>query len=209
MKRSEGWPGIRLAMDADTVGALSARTRSRTFPRYLSCMRFLPQQKTRSRRSEAGARQADTDAAHPPLAASGVAAALLRLTARCSSFRQALQAGIPPEYRVEQLAWLGAASFRGFPDMSRPNCCATPLHVISGVLAASGAWVFPRGGGWHILFRRPAAAAADAGGQVRAAENGGCPISSAGDCGRLRDGPAQLNPWYPAFRCCRSLKRGA
>src|SRR5882672_1170455 len=77
-------PAFDLAMDADLWERFSARTRIAHIPRYLSCMRFYPQQKTRSRRSEGRGedRRIRMRRIHP-LAASGVAAAWLRLTARC------------------------------------------------------------------------------------------------------------------------------
>jgi glycosyltransferase involved in cell wall biosynthesis len=47
-------PGFDLAMDADLWDRFAALTRVEHMPRYLSCMRWYPQQKTRSRRTEGG-----------------------------------------------------------------------------------------------------------------------------------------------------------
>ena len=100
-------PRFDLAMDADLWERFSARTRIAHMPRYLSCMRFYPEQKTRSRRAE-GRREdgaiRQRDAASAPRA---FTAAALRIMARCLRVgAKAAAGGYTARVPTEQLAWL-------------------------------------------------------------------------------------------------------
>ena len=100
-------PRFDLAMDADLWERFSARTRIAHMPRYLSCMRFYPEQKTRSRRAE-GRREdgaiRQRDAASAPRA---FTAAALRIMARCLRVgAKAAAGGYTARVPKEQLAWL-------------------------------------------------------------------------------------------------------
>lgn len=76
-------PAFDLAMDADLWERFSRRARIEHIARYLSCMRFYPEQKTRSRRAGQALEDAciRRRARHGPQGALGER--LLRLTARC------------------------------------------------------------------------------------------------------------------------------
>jgi len=102
-------PAFDLAMDADLWERFSSCTRIAHIPRYLSCMRFYPQQKTRSRRAEGR----DEDAlirvrrVHP-IATRGFAAVMLRIAARCVRVTaKAVAGGYTASVPGEHLAWLG------------------------------------------------------------------------------------------------------
>ncbi len=102
-------PVFDLAMDADLWERFSAHTRIAHIPSYLSCMRFYPQQKTRSRRTEGRGEDSMIRArrAHP-LATRGFAAAFLRMAARCvrvsaKTLTGCYTARVPGEH----LSWLG------------------------------------------------------------------------------------------------------
>jgi glycosyltransferase involved in cell wall biosynthesis len=102
-------PAFDLAMDADLWERFSTRTRIAHLPRYLSCMRYYPQQKTRSRRGE-GRVEDDTIRSRGghPFATRGPAAAVLRLAARCVRVSaKALAGGYSARVPGEHLAWLG------------------------------------------------------------------------------------------------------
>lgn len=102
-------PAFDLAMDADLWERFSARTRIAHIPRYLSCMRYYPQQKTRARRGE-GRREDGLIRSRRvhPLATRGVAAVSLRVAARCVRvIAKALAGGYTATVPAEHLAWLG------------------------------------------------------------------------------------------------------
>jgi glycosyltransferase involved in cell wall biosynthesis len=106
-------PAFDLAMDADLWERFSTRTRIARIPRYLACMRFYPDQKTRARRSE-GRRE---DGAIRARDAAGRRAprALLRLAARCLRVSaKALAGGYAARVPREHLAWLERRAAEGF-----------------------------------------------------------------------------------------------
>jgi glycosyltransferase involved in cell wall biosynthesis len=108
-------PAFDLAMDADLWERFSARTRIAHIPRYLSCMRFYPEQKTRSRRTQGHredrvirARRLGGVAAHP------LSGAVLRIAARCVRFcEKALAGGYTARVPAEHLAWLARQGREG------------------------------------------------------------------------------------------------
>ncbi len=102
-------PAFDLAMDADLWERFSARTRIAHIPRYLSCMRFYPQQKTRARRGE-GRREDGVIRSRRvhPLATRGIAAVSLRVAARgVRVIAKTLAGGYTATVPQEHLAWLG------------------------------------------------------------------------------------------------------
>ena len=108
-------PVFDLAMDADLWERFSAHTRIAHIPSYLSCMRFYPQQKTRSRKTEGRGEDSEIRMrrAHP-LATRGVAAALLRMAARCMRVSaKALAGGYTARVPGEHLSWLGRQASGG------------------------------------------------------------------------------------------------
>lgn len=101
-------PSFELAMDADLWARFSERTRIAHIPRYLSCMRFYPQQKTRSRRIE-GRREDGAIRAQRihSLATRPFAAALLAVAARCVRVSaKTFAGGYTAQVPTEHLAWL-------------------------------------------------------------------------------------------------------
>lgn len=74
-------PNFNLAMDADLWERFSSKTRIAHIPIYLSCMRYYPQQKTRSLKTQALLENADIRTRHP-LGKYTAAFPLLRLLAR-------------------------------------------------------------------------------------------------------------------------------
>ncbi|HKA38127.1 MAG TPA: glycosyltransferase family 2 protein [Burkholderiales bacterium] len=101
-------PGFDLAMDADLWERFSWTTRIAHIPRYLSCMRFYPGQKTRARRNEG--RQEDglirARRVHP-LAMRAPFRGLLRLLARLVRVSaKACAGGYTARVPGEHLAWL-------------------------------------------------------------------------------------------------------
>lgn len=99
--------GFELAMDADLWARFSARTRIAHIPRYLSCMRWYPEQKTRSRRDE-GRREDGRIRARGAGPETGDAArSLLRMAARCVRVaHKALAGGYTARPPREHLVWL-------------------------------------------------------------------------------------------------------
>ena len=108
-------PKFDLAMDADLWERFAARTRIAHMPRYLSCMRFYPEQKTRSRKAE-GRREDGAIRERAALFASrAFTAAAFRIMARCLRVAAKAAAGgytarVPKEQRtwLEQYATDGA-----------------------------------------------------------------------------------------------------
>lgn len=101
-------PDFDLAMDADLWERFSRRTRIEHLPRYLSCMRYYAQQKTRSRRGEG--RQEDgvirTRLGHPLAARAPVRSALRMLARFVRISTKALAGGYTARVPGEHLAWL-------------------------------------------------------------------------------------------------------
>jgi glycosyltransferase involved in cell wall biosynthesis len=98
-------PDFDLAMDADLWERFSAKSRIEHIPRYLSCMRFYPEQKTRSRRGDG--RKEDMAIRTRAYGAGGFAGVFLQMAARCMRVSSKALAGgytarVPAEYR----AWL-------------------------------------------------------------------------------------------------------
>lgn len=96
-------PDFDLAMDADLWERFSATTRIEHIPRYLSCMRFYPEQKTRSRRTDG--KQEDRIIRARVHRANGLAGMLLQMAARCMRVSAKTLAGgytarVPVEYRT-------------------------------------------------------------------------------------------------------------
>jgi len=107
-------PEFDLSMDGDLWERFSTRTRIAHIPCYLSCMRFYPEQKTRSRKGDSRHEdrairqraQARATAAMPP--------ALLRAAARCVRVsRKALAGGYTARVPVEHLDWLARSASGG------------------------------------------------------------------------------------------------
>jgi glycosyltransferase involved in cell wall biosynthesis len=102
-------PDYHLAMDADLWERFSALAPIARIPRYLSCMRFYPEQKTRSRRSEGRVEDRTIrERSLHPLATRKLPRTLLRLIARC--IRVAVKGatgGYTARVPQEHLAWLG------------------------------------------------------------------------------------------------------
>ena len=101
-------PSFDLAMDADLWERFSTRTRIAHIPRYLACMRFYPQQKTRARRSEGREEDGIIRArrAHP-LATRAPVSGLLRMLARLVRVSaKACAGGYTARVPGEHLAWL-------------------------------------------------------------------------------------------------------
>ena len=102
-------PAFDLAMDADLWDRFSAHTPIARIPRYLSCMRYYPQQKTRSHRL-AGSVEDQTIRARSvhPIAARGLPGRLLRMAARCIRIgTRAVTGGYTAHVPEEHLTWLG------------------------------------------------------------------------------------------------------
>ena len=102
-------PAFDLAMDADLWERFSAKTRIEHIPRYLACMRFYPQQKTRSRKVEGRGEDRTIRARHAhALATRRPVETLLRMVARCVRvWAKAFAGGYTARVPVEHLAWLG------------------------------------------------------------------------------------------------------
>jgi len=100
-------PQFDLAMDADLWERFAARTRIAHMPRYLSCMRFYPEQKTRSRKAE-GRREDGAIRERAALFASrAYTAAAFRIMARCLRVSaKAVAGGYTARVPKEQRAWL-------------------------------------------------------------------------------------------------------
>jgi glycosyltransferase involved in cell wall biosynthesis len=98
--------GFDLAMDADLWARFSAQTRIAHIPRYLSCMRSYPEQKTRSRRDE-GRREDGRIRDDSGAPGAATARPLLRLAARCVRVAtKALAGGYTARAPREHLVWL-------------------------------------------------------------------------------------------------------
>lgn len=107
-------PRFDLAMDADLWERFSARTRIAHMPRYLSCMRFYPEQKTRSRRAEGRGEDGTIRRRGETFMAHAAATAALRVTARCLRVAaKALAGGYTARVPKEQLAWLEQCAAAG------------------------------------------------------------------------------------------------
>ena len=108
-------PDFHLAMDADLWERFSLLGPIARIPRYLSCMRYYPEQKTRARRAEGRVEDLTIRArtVHP-LALQGVPHKLLRLLAR--SIRvvsKAATGGYTARVPEEHLSWLGRGASGG------------------------------------------------------------------------------------------------
>jgi glycosyltransferase involved in cell wall biosynthesis len=100
-------PRFDLAMDADLWERFSARTKIAHIPRYLSCMRFYREQKTRSRKAEGRREDGAIRARGETYAARAFTATALRMMARCLRISaKALAGGYMARVPKEQLAWL-------------------------------------------------------------------------------------------------------
>lgn len=101
-------PSFELAMDADLWERFSEHTRIAHIPRYLSCMRSYPQQKTRSRKLEGRLEDRTIRARRiHSLATCRAASALLRLAARCVRvLAKACAGGYTAQVPVEHRIWL-------------------------------------------------------------------------------------------------------
>jgi hypothetical protein len=99
-------------MDADLWERFSTRIRIEHIPRYLACMRFYPQQKTRSRRGEGRGEDRTIRARHAhALGTRRPVEALLRVVARCVRVSaKAFAGGYTARVSGEHLAWLGQRS---------------------------------------------------------------------------------------------------
>ena len=108
-------PAFDLAMDADLWERFSRLTRIGHIPRYLSCMRYYPQQKTRSRRREGSSedRAIRARSVHP-FAMRKLPGAVLRLAARCVRVAaKAVTGGYTARAPRELRAWLGQQAYGG------------------------------------------------------------------------------------------------
>ncbi|MCW5604557.1 MAG: glycosyltransferase [Burkholderiales bacterium] len=100
-------PEFDLAMDADLWDRFSARTRIMHIPRYLSCMRFYPQQKTRRSRREGRIEDGIIRRRNSALAAHGFSRALLHVLARCMRVSaKAVGGAYAAQVPAEHLAWI-------------------------------------------------------------------------------------------------------
>lgn len=100
-------PRFDLAMDADLWERFSARTRIAHIPRYLSCMRFYPEQKTRSRKAEGRCEDGTIRGRADTFVARAFTTTALRPMARCLRVAaKALAGGYTARVPQEQLAWL-------------------------------------------------------------------------------------------------------
>jgi glycosyltransferase involved in cell wall biosynthesis len=108
-------PEYDLAMDADLWDRFSEHALIAHIPRYLSCMRWYPEQKTRYRRAEGRVedRAIRARSAHP-LALDGATGLLTRVLARCVRIlAKAAAGGYTARVPEELLAWLGRQSSKG------------------------------------------------------------------------------------------------
>jgi glycosyltransferase involved in cell wall biosynthesis len=108
-------PAFDLAMDADLWDRFSGLTRIGHIPRYLSCMRYYPQQKTRSRRGEGRLedRRIRARSVHP-FAMRRLPDAMLRLAARCVRVAaKAVTGGYTARAPREHVAWLWQRAHEG------------------------------------------------------------------------------------------------
>jgi len=106
-------PEYDLAMDADLWDRFSEHAPIAHIPRYLSCMRWYPEQKTRSRRAEGRLedRAIQARSAHP---LDGPAGLLTRGLARFVRIvAKAAAGGYTARVPGELLAWLGRQSSKG------------------------------------------------------------------------------------------------
>lgn len=100
-------PEFDLAMDADLWERFSAQTRIAHIPRYLSCMRFYPEQKTRARRCEGRHEDEVIRGRAHSLATPSLVRTLLRLAARSVRISaKALAGGYTARVPREHLVWL-------------------------------------------------------------------------------------------------------
>jgi glycosyltransferase involved in cell wall biosynthesis len=101
-----------LAMDADLWERFSTRTRIARIPRYLACMRFYPEQKTRARQSEGRREDGALRARDRTLAASP--RAVVRMLARCVRIAaKAASGGYTARAPREHVAWLERRAANG------------------------------------------------------------------------------------------------
>jgi glycosyltransferase involved in cell wall biosynthesis len=100
-------PQFDLAMDADLWERFSARAPIAHMSRYLSCMRFYPEQKTRSRKAEGRGEDRSIRQRDDTFAARGFTAPMLRFLARCVRVSaKAVAGGYTARVPMEQRAWL-------------------------------------------------------------------------------------------------------
>lgn len=100
-------PRFDLAMDADLWERFSRRTAIARIPRYLSCMRFYPEQKTRSRRSDSRRESRALLERENKQWDVPFKGALCRAAARCARvLKKALAGGYTARVPSEHLAWL-------------------------------------------------------------------------------------------------------
>ena len=96
-----------LAMDADLWERFSARTRIAHISRYLSCMRFYPEQKTRSRKTDARYENHAIRARAPVYPNHTFIERLLKIAARCMRVSaKALAGGYTARVPRDQRIWL-------------------------------------------------------------------------------------------------------
>jgi glycosyltransferase involved in cell wall biosynthesis len=107
-------PQFDLAMDADLWERFSARTRIAHMSRYLSCMRFYPQQKTRSRRVQGRREDGAIRQRDETWAARALTAGALQIMARCLRVSaKAVAGGYTARVPKEQRAWLEQCAAEG------------------------------------------------------------------------------------------------
>lgn len=100
-------PEFDLAMDADLWDRFSTKTRIGHIPQYLSCMRFYPQQKTRSRRTDGRLEDRIIRERNHAAVTRGFAGALMQMAARCLRVSaKALAGGYTAQVPAEHLAWI-------------------------------------------------------------------------------------------------------
>jgi len=100
-------PEFELAMDADLWERFSAKTRIAHISRYLSCMRFYSEQKTRSRKKDGKRENEIIRGRVYPRTTLSVAGVLLRVAARFTRVAaKALAGGYTATVPTEHLVWL-------------------------------------------------------------------------------------------------------
>ena len=105
---------LNLAMDSDLWERFSARTKIAHLPRYLSCMRYYPDQKTRSMRQEGRREDSLVRYRKKPQRSQRLAYPLLHVLARCMRISsKALTGGYRATVLPEHLRWLKQHASRG------------------------------------------------------------------------------------------------
>jgi glycosyltransferase involved in cell wall biosynthesis len=109
-------PAFELAMDADLWERFSRRGRISHIPRYLSCMRYYPQQKTRRRRGDALREEGIIRSRNEARSGGALRARALRAAARCLRIvNKAMAGGYGARVLPEHLVWLKRWASRSAP----------------------------------------------------------------------------------------------